>query len=273
MAIIKADLVKRNLLTPDLGIFIFHPERRLEFIPGQYTTLFIKSDGFEKPIARPYSIASDPYERDIELYFKYVLSGGRRDDGRGMLTSEIFPADLPDLEYELINPKGKFFLKEDDKRDVVMVGTGTGIAPFISMLRSESRKGSKKNYILIHGVAYSRDLSYRDELMNSPLNLYYGEAISREDHETKYIGELFFNRKSGKKGRITLEEIEETKERGRIENSRIDKIYTEIRNKEFSSDNAVIMACGNPGMIANVEKLGEIRGFEKGEGVVIEEYW
>ena len=281
MALLSAQLSTTELLTPYLGIFKFKPEEKIPFIAGQYLTLGVRRPGIEGPgvriadgkgmVLRPYSVASSPDEEQIELYIAWVQQEGRRVDEWGMLSSELFNP-TPDLEYLFMSRAKGTFLLPDDSRDVIMVATGTGIAPFVSMLRYQNKREDKRRFITIHGVARHSDLAYKSELENGyRLNVKNIRTISREegsDYNKKYAEELFINR-GDKTGRLSDEEVEESIGAGRI----TDTIIEEILGNELTPQNAVILLCGNPGMIKNLKKIAEAKDFKWKEDLITEEYW
>lgn len=281
MALVTAKLTSTELLTPYLGIFKFKPEEKIPFIAGQYLTLGLRRPDLEGPgvrvadgkgmVLRPYSVASSPDEEEIELYIAWVQQEGKRVDEWGLLSTELFnPA--PDHEY-LFMPRAKGrFLLPDDSRDVIMVATGTGIAPFVSMLRFQNNRNDKRKFITIHGVARNSDLAYKKELDNGyNINVKNIRTISREegsDYNKKYAEELFINR-GEKTGRFSDEEVEMSIREGRITGTTIE----EILGRELTPENAVILLCGNPGMIKNLKKVVEAKNFKWKEDYITEEYW
>lgn len=281
MNYVKADITGKFLITPYLGIFRFKQEQPISFLPGQYKTLGIRRRGLEGrgvkvengigTVWRPYSIASSPEEEVSELYVAWVQQDGRRLDEWGVLSTELFnPAH--DAEYLFRNKaKGKFLLPQDD-RDVVMVATGTGIAPFISILRYQNNQNDKRKFFLIHGVSHRSDLAYGDELLNGyNLKLNYLKTTSREDYgeyNKKYAEEFFINRDKSN-SRLSSQEIDEAIQSGTIHNTTIEKIV----NAKFDPRYVVIMLCGNPDMISNIKKIASTLGFKDRQDIISEEYW
>ena len=64
----------------------------------------------------------------------------------------------------MIGPKGRFMLEPDDDRTHLFVSTGTGIAPFIAMIRQTERLGDPRRTVVLNGCSYVDELGYRDEL-------------------------------------------------------------------------------------------------------------
>jgi ferredoxin--NADP+ reductase len=125
------------------GVFLLGVERRFDFVPGQ--TVKAGLGGAEPP--RIYSICSG--NRDDELKILYNLKEG------GALTprlARLRPGDT----LEVSGPGGTFFGTEDP---ALWIATGTGIAPFYSMLRS----GLAGNKVLVHGVRYANQFYFSSE--------------------------------------------------------------------------------------------------------------
>jgi len=286
MAFVEARLLGRERLTEDLAIFRFdNSGSKVEFIPGQYNTLRVKTDRIEKPIARPLSIASAPHEPAIEYFVRWVRSGGRGRggnglDGLGAMTTELFELsdeELRKVEFSVTDVgKGKLYLDDGDDRNVIMVGTGTGLAPFISQLRTAGLGGRElSRYTLIHGVAHCDDLAYQDELAKYSgergMTFLHVQSRTRCDanSEINYVGGLFFNRDPSRKGRINHDEVSDAIESGRLENSPVEQAL----RRELSPERDTVLLCGNPDMINNVTRLLEARDFIDGKDVLSEKYW
>lgn len=167
-----------------------------EFKPGQFAVLglpgaarrCIVSDLEEddvpapdKLIKRAYSIASSSVAREyLEFYIVLVPSGE--------LTPRLFA--LEPGERLWLSPKisGMFTLNEvPPDKHVVFIGTGTGLAPYMSMLRTHLVCGSGPRFGVLHGARHSWDLGYRGELMTLQRlcnNFTYIPTISRASEET-----------------------------------------------------------------------------------------
>ncbi len=281
MKYLKAELTHREILTPNLGIFRFRPEKRIDYLAGQYVTFGIRRAGLQGKaikvedgrgtVLRPYSLASAPFEDELELYVAWVRKDGRREDQQGQLSTELFnPA--PDAEYLLLEKARGSFLPTPDTRDLVMVATGTGLAPFISMLKVFRKEGSRRRFFLIHGVSRSSDLAYRGIIaeLSRDLDIKYRFTLSREEAPGKskdYAEELFMQRSS--KGRVSVEEAQ--KAAAQDVSSRLpieDELGHPLRGSE-----SVLMLCGNPAMIENIKAIAAARGFQPKQDIISEEYW
>ena len=149
----QAKLISWVEIAPGVRHFVFEaPElQRLDFVPGQFVSLTDSVAG--RAITRAYSIASAPGEGNrFELCLNLV-------DG-GVFTEHLFglaPGDVLDMPP----PLGTFTLRRPF-RDSLLVATGTGIAPFRSMLRAELRPGSSA-FTLLFGVRHESHLLYRQD--------------------------------------------------------------------------------------------------------------
>ena len=104
------------------------------FAPGQYATLGIERP--EKRSERPYSIVSSPYEDEIEFFFELVP--------QGELTPHIYKLQIGDEMLMRKVPKGRFTLDTKGGRtNHLLVSTVTGVAPFVSYIRSLHKTGRK----------------------------------------------------------------------------------------------------------------------------------
>lgn len=282
MEFIDLELVKTELFTESLGRFCFKTARPFEYESGQYATLKIERPGLtgsgikEKEgvgsVMRAYSIASAPHEELLELYIAWVKSGGRREDGMGVLTTELFNPTT-EMRFSVASKAKGHFIPADDDRTVIMVATGTGLAPFLSLCRHYQETGQQRKLILIHGASYLSDLTYRDELQTY-INAGFLEvhvAVSREDHpdtRAQYCGDYFIER-GGKSGRISEEETLQAIKENRYHKTKIRNILGE----PLCPEKHILMLCGNPAMIRNVQLIGEAFGMENKRDIVVEQYW
>lgn len=126
------------------------------FAPGQYMTIGVFVDG--RIVQRPYSVASDPFvagDTGYEFYVRLVQGGS--------FTPLLWRLPVGH-RMRMIGPKGKFTLEPDDDRIHLFISTGTGNAPFVSMMKSMLREGAPRRAVFVNGVSYVADLGYRDLL-------------------------------------------------------------------------------------------------------------
>jgi len=218
-----AKLTKKEQLTEDLWKMWLKPEEKFDFKPGQYCT--IGSGGIE----RAYSIASSPDEDQIELFIELVPPPD------GNLTPLLNELNVGDTVTMRLRAKGIFVLKPEFKNHV-MVGTVTGVAPYVSMMRKHLKESesSDKNFIILEGASYSDEFGYDEELMlldKSNNNVTFEASVSRPDEERN-------DSWTGYKGRVNNIILDRLDEWG------------------LNPSETIVYACGHPGMIEDVkEKL------------------
>jgi ferredoxin-NADP reductase len=201
---IPASLESRIEISDGLAIFRFRLERDFFFEPGQYATLWLTHDG--KTVARPYSIVSSPSERRcLEFYLNRVREGKLTPSLWELSVIDGLRRGAPETRAEITGPRGIFVLDPGDRRDLVWIASGTGIAPFISMIRklnedylSGHHSFFPRRIYLIHGVSYPTHLAYREELeslfaetLKSPLRklaFFYLPTISRPFLDSTWTG-------------------------------------------------------------------------------------
>jgi ferredoxin--NADP+ reductase len=235
-----ADLIERIDVSANLAVFRFRPAEQLSFAAGQYATIGVAIDGVI--IERPYSIVSSPHERFLEFFVERVP--------RGDLTPKLWELKLGSSILIRRRIVGHFSLDTRVNRHL-MLATVTGVAPFVSILRThqiERSAESQDRFLLIHSASRSVDLGpYLVELEELSRSgwLSYLPTISRPWQEPDWKGEV-----------------------GRLE----DVVRKHADHLGFDGTNTVAYACGHPGMVENVKGLLERAGFPK-EQIREEEYF
>ena len=149
---IAAEIHSLDPLSDDVLRVRLACETPLDFRAGQYLTLLL--DG---GLARSYSIASLPDEGEIELHVRRV-PGGRMS---GWLFDEARPGDRMQVQ----GPAGEcFYVSGREQSPMVLIGTGTGLAPLYGIVRDALRAGHSGPICLIHGAVRPSGLYLRDEL-------------------------------------------------------------------------------------------------------------
>lgn len=264
MTKLNATLVHKEELSPGLYLLRVLPDNSVpDFLPGQYVALALPASAPgignpgipekyqsnpEKLIKRAYSIGSAPAQKEAyEFYVAFV------EDGE--LTPRLLFLEVDDRLFCAEKVVGTFTTEPLEEHGLVdrliLVSTGTGIAPFISMLRDEAIWKRARSVVVLHGVRYACDLAYDGELRR--LEEEKGEAFryfsttSREGEEWKgargYVQEFFT------RGELTVD-------------CKRDQIFL----------------CGNPGMIEQLEEMFTGEGFvthtRKHSGNLhVEKYW
>jgi CDP-4-dehydro-6-deoxyglucose reductase len=169
----KARLVDSHELAPNTRHFIFEaPEWPAAFVPGQF--LSITATVGDDEITRAYSIVSPPGGNRFALCANLVLEGH--------LSPFLFALNLGD-EIGFKGPYGAFILRRPVS-DSLFVATGTGIAPFRSMLLSKLAENPDRRFTLLFGVRYEHSLLYHDEflaLAKAHSNFGYQPTLTRPE--------------------------------------------------------------------------------------------
>lgn len=149
----RAVLVESREIGIDVRHFVFEvPEiERLNFQPGQFVSL--SADLAGRQITRAYSICSPPDGNRFELCLNRVEEG--------LFSPYLF--DLRPGDSVTMRPPMGYFTLREPLSDSVLVATGTGIAPFRSMLHYILPREQKRKFTLLFGVRYEKNLLYRDE--------------------------------------------------------------------------------------------------------------
>ena len=247
-------IIYKKYLTDELAILRLKPEEGSvpDFQAGQFVALGVDLFHDNRITYRTYSIASPPEEkRHFEFYIKMV-----REPLPGKLTSAIFNLKERDRVYWR-HPAGYFTLEEKkkdgslDMRRLILVASGTGLAPFISYTLHLKNSGNCREIILMHGVKYAAELGYRDILENlqtqtqNNWNFKYVPTVSRPDHPLS----SGWNGKNGRVESLIMRNNEGTSELERIVGERI------------SPENSFFHICGYQGTIDAVVKLLTPSGF------------
>ncbi|HIE24508.1 MAG TPA: ferredoxin--NADP reductase [Anaerolineales bacterium] len=231
----NATVIGKIMITPDIMILrVSTNEPRSKFESGQYTVLGLygrearslnseeeyKASQDDKLIRRAYSIASRSVaSNQMEFYISQVKTG--------QLTPRLFALEQGDQLYVGEKIVGMFKLSNTPAgMDIAMVATGTGIAPYISFLRSHIAEHNDINMAVVHGAAHQWDLGYYAELSflaSTFPNFYYIPTLTEAD-ETWQGHKLW---------------IEELLDR---------KILEKEANIEISPEKTHFFLCGNPNM-------------------------
>jgi ferredoxin-NADP reductase len=216
-AIPDATLVAREALTPALVRLTIRPdEGALTFRAGQYVQVRLM-DGSPP---RPYSIASRPGGRDLELVVTLVESGA--------LTPRLFELPLGSRVC-LGRPRGLFHLQPEDDREHLLVATGSGIAPLLSMVSELRGRHEPPGTTLLHGARIEAELVARTEL----------EWLSRSGAWFSYRPTLSRPARPGWHGRS-----------GRV----VAHLADHLEGRHGDPSRVVAYLCGNPAMIDDCER-------------------
>lgn len=221
-----AKLKEKRQLTHDVWEFDLEllNECECKFEPGQFVNINVPHP--EKRVVRSYSIASNPSDtHGFTLCVKLI-------DGVG---SHYLDGLQAGDEVTGMGPFGIFVVKDDFAENLLMVATGTGVAPMKSMLEYQFERGATNHMVLFFGVRHEKDVFY-DELLT--------QMDSEHDNFDYY---LTLSRPEGNweglDGRVTAL-IEQFKEDGKF-----------ASGAELDLANLRVLICGNGAMIEQVSGM------------------
>jgi ferredoxin/flavodoxin---NADP+ reductase len=263
----NATLVGREEINPQLRILRVQPDGPLfEFKPGQFAVLGLPAHAPRVPeadpestppdparlIRRAYSIASASLERVYAEFYVTLVNSGQ-------LTPRLFALNYGDRLFLSPKATGLFTLdRVPNHKAAILIATGTGLAPYMSMLRTLLVHDAERRFIVLHGARYSWDLGYRAELESLARirpNLTYLPSITRPGQDPHFRGPV---------GRI----------QSLLENGLIEQTTRTPLDPAVSE----VFLCGNPDMISAAKEFFLARGFTsdhpKTPGTLhAEEYW
>ncbi len=211
----------------------------LRFSNGHFTMIGLKVDG--KPLLRAYSIVSPNYEETLEFLSIKVQDGP--------LTSRLQHIKVGDSIIVGKKPTGTLLIDYlvPGKR-LYLLSTGTGLAPFMSIIRDPDTYEKFEQVVLVHGVRHANELAYHDYITQElPQHEFLGEMISQQL--------LYYPT-------VTREPY---KHQGRV--------TTVIENGQLANDLGIpqlnaaedrVMICGSPEMLRDLKTMMEARGFKEG---------
>ena len=157
----KVEIVERKDFAKDLWMVRVAPETPFSFVAGQYATLGVEHSG--KRIERAYSIVSSPYEEQLEFFVELVPEGE--------LTPLLHQLRHGHSVLMRKSMKGRFTLDlKSGRRRHLMLATVTGIAPYVSYVRTLYRDWKKDKLpaeielFILQGASRSWEFGYREEL-------------------------------------------------------------------------------------------------------------
>jgi ferredoxin/flavodoxin---NADP+ reductase len=233
-----ARILERRDISPDLWILRIDSGGPFKYLAGQYATLGVEHNG--KKIERAYSIVSSPYEDALEIFVELVPHGD--------LTPNLFRLKQGDSLLCRKIAKGRFTLDlRTGRTQHLLVSTVTGIAPFVSYIRTlyrdwkngnSSMPGEHKLFCL-QGASRSFELGYREELERCAAEvpwLKYVPTVSRPWEDSHWRGE-----------------------KGRVDD--LLRKYTDAWGLRPEATTAYL--CGHPKMVENGRGILERAGWKK----------
>lgn len=210
----------------------------LRFRNGEFVMLGIEVDG--KPLMRAYSMVSANYEDFLEFYSIKVQDGP--------LTSRLQHIRVGDEVYVSKKPTGTLLWDHlRPGKHLYLLSTGTGLAPFLSVIKDPDVYENFSRVILIHGCRYVNELTYEKlithELQSNP---YFGDDV-----KAKLLYYPAVTRESFRNyGRVT-------------ELLRSGRIMEDLGMPPLNLDDDRFMVCGGPGMLKSMTAILDEMGFRE----------
>ncbi|MDN3219872.1 ferredoxin--NADP reductase [Pseudomonas nunensis] len=240
-------------LTPSLFTLRTTRDSGFRFRAGQFARLGVtKPDG--STVWRAYSMVSSPYDEFLE-FFSIVVPGGE-------FTSELSRLEVGDTL--LVERQATGYLTLDrfvDGRDLWMLSTGTGVAPFLSILQDFEVWEKFERIILVYSAREGRELAYQELIAG----LAQRDYLAEHAHKLQFIPTVTREQVPGVlNGRITT----------LIENGELER----AAGLELTPEHSRVMICGNPQMIDDTRKLLKLRDMNlslsrRPGQVAVENYW
>jgi ferredoxin--NADP+ reductase len=237
--VLNAVVSHREDLTERLAIVRVEPAGWTlpQFEPGQWATLGLPDpEGEGRFLKRVYSIASEPGRPHLEFYIQLVKEGE--------FTTRLWHLHPGDRLWVAPNIAGFFTLEPVPAgADLALVATGTGLAPFVSMLRHARRTGSRRwrRCVVVHGARNVSELGYRDELTAHAAGdsrLTYLPLVTREPEGSGWTGR-----------------------RGRVQSLLEEDAWVRAIGAPLDTASWHVFLCGNPEMIDDVDARLKALGF------------
>ncbi|MDE2503566.1 MAG: ferredoxin--NADP reductase [Burkholderiales bacterium] len=209
----------------------------LRFQSGQFVMIGLVVD--VKPLVRAYSVASAHYEEQLEFFSIKVANGP--------LTSRLQHLEVGDEVLVGRKPHGTLILSDLlPARHVYLFGTGTGLAPFLSLIKDPEIYERFEKVVLVHGVRFANELAYREMIEEElPSNEFFGEDVrAKLIYYPTVTREPFRN-----SGRLT-----DLVESG--------KLQADIGLPRISADHDRAMICGSPSMLKDTCAMLDAHGLK-----------
>lgn len=227
--------------TDSLFSFRTSRDQSFRFDSGQFTMLGLEIDG--KPLMRAYSLASATYEDELEFFSIKVQDGP--------LTSRL--QHLKEGDSVLIGRKATGTLIHQNLlpgKRLYLLGTGTGLAPFLSVIKDPETYERYETVILVHGCRHVAELAYGELITESlPNDEFVGELVKKQlVYYPTVTREPFVNR-----GRIT----------DLIASGRL---FEDAGQPALDREHDRIEICGSPEMVKDLRTYFVSLGFQEGSG-------
>jgi ferredoxin--NADP+ reductase len=214
---------------------------QLRFEAGQFVRIALDVEG--ERVARAFSFVNPPGDPTLEFYGVIVPEGP--------LSPRLAKLRAGDALHIAPNPAGFLVLSEvPDAQTLWLISTGTGIAPFLSILRTETPWRRFRNVVLVHAVRRANELTYRDIIAKTAAR--YVSFVSRESAPGSLAG--------------------------RIPAAIADGRLEAAAGLELAPQHSHVMLCGNPDMLKDAQAALVARGLRKHRRrtpghITVESFW
>jgi ferredoxin--NADP+ reductase len=243
---ISGTIARKHVWSEGLFTLSIHCPGVIPHESGQFHQVGIQLP--EKHLHRPYSVAS-PHGDTLDFFIVRVDSGE--------LTPRLWQMQEGDSIDVSAKATGSFTLSHAPNAECIwLLATGTGLAPYIAMLRESTIWERYPRIVLVHGVRFETDLAYQQELQH------YRDRYGSRFHAIPVVSRAEIE--GAVSGRITT-----AIETGKLE---------ERAEFPLNAETSVVMMCGNPQMLDDVETLLEARGMHRHKKanpghIIVERYW
>jgi ferredoxin--NADP+ reductase len=221
---------------PTVFSFTTTRDQALRFENGHFVMMGLQVNG--KPLMRAYSIASANHEEHLEFLSIKVADGP--------LTSRLQHIKPGDEVLVSRKPTGTLTLHDlKPGKRLYLLSSGTGLAPFMSLVKDPLIYERFEKVILVHGVRYRSELAYRDYIeWELTHHEYLGEQVRKQLVYFPTVTRERFRYQ----GRITSQ----------IESG---KLFEDIGMPPLDPATDRVMICGSPGMLTDLSKILDAKGF------------
>ena len=209
------------------------------FQNGQFTMMGLEIDG--RPLLRAYSLVSANHEENLEFFSIKVANGP--------LTSRLQHLKVGDEILVGRKPVGTLLLDNLlPGKTLYLLSTGTGLAPFLGVIKDPEVYERFERVVLVHGCRYVAELAYQDLITDElPNNEFFGDMV--RDKLAYYPT-------------VTRDEF---RNMGRITDLiTTGKLFSDLGLPSFDTESDRVMLCGSPGMLKDTQKILEDKGFTEG---------
>lgn len=221
------------------SLFSFRTTRDpgLRFANGQFVMIGLEVDG--KPLTRAYSIASANHEEHLEFFSIKVPDGP--------LTSRLQHLRPGDPIIVSKKPTGTLVLRDlKPGKRLFMFATGTGLAPFMSLIHDPEVYENFEKIILIHGVRWTNELAYHDYIEHDlTSHEFFGDLVREKLHYYPTVTREAFRNE----GRLT-------------DLIASGKLFADLGETPLDPATDRAMICGSPAMLAETSAMLDARGFK-----------